>query len=220
MNNATTIPEYVTKTWQEGAFPGRAYRLSARVALPILRGLEQGADKLIRLGAGNGTNVAFRNFNLKIWPAATTWNKAGLYIAAKVHGTTPRGFNPASDKADWQCDCVELYFNPTINNQFTHARYGPADFHVICSVHGGKNTRDVVHLDWRGVEAPSAQFGNTFVKPHSIRMHSIRNARGYRVVIFVPWTDFPPTFKPKAGSFMGFSLSVRDMPKLIASFVG
>ncbi len=225
------------------AFPAVTLDQRVPVTLPIISGLQRGADAPVRLGIRIGSKLVVHSFRLKVWPAghntrpptlgqhasgwkhlvfrrlskwaqaSITWNRRGLYIAAKVHDTTPRGFNPSSGKADWQADGVELYFNPTINNQFTHARYGPADFQVICAVRGGKGTINIAQIAWRGHEPSSSHYHNLFAKPHTVVMQSSRNARGYRVVIYVPWKDFPPTFKPRAGNFLGFGLSVRDMSK-------
>ncbi len=235
------------QAWRLGAslavYPAIPLDHTARVVFPILAGLGEGAEGAIRLGAAGGASVAWRSFNLKVWPAprasvvprwrgqlvgwkrlpfhrlsnwakaAIVWNRSGLYIAAQVRDNTPRGFNPASGQADWQCDSLELYFNPTVNNQFTQRRYGPADFQVICSVRGGPGTRDWVHVAWRGRAASGPGFGNPWVRPDSIRLDSVRTARGYRARILVPWKNFPPAFQPRAGNFLGFSLSVRDVAR-------
>ncbi len=75
----------------------------------------------------------------------------------------------------------------------------------------GKGTKNIAHIAWRGNEPPSSLYHNPFAKPHTIHIQSSRNARGYRVVILIPWKDFPPTFKPRTGNFLGFGMSVRDM---------
>ncbi len=233
--------------WRFGAsmatYPAIPLDHTVPVKFPILAGLNQGADKPLRLGADSGADVVSQTFDLKVWPAdkvataptleaglagwnpssfhrlsdwakaAIVWDAQGLYVAVQADDRTPCNFQPSSGKADWQSDSVELYFNPDINSQFRQPQYGPSACQVICPVSGEGSVKDVVHVAWRGFQPPSPQFGNTFVKPGSIHARSVRDARGYHMVIFVPWTNFPPTLKPAEGSYLGFSLSVRDMSR-------
>lgn len=210
---------------------------------PMSAGLETGAVGPLKLGVDNSKGMAVKTFDMKVWPAgkangtvkidgdlsqwdassfrplsdwasaAIRWDDAGLYVAAKVDDTTPRSYQETPGKADWQSDSVELYFNPQIEASLQNPAFGPGDFQLICSVRGGGDSRDTAHVAWRGDRPGDKLYGNKFAKPDSIQITSQRDARGYRLVIFIPWSNFPPEWKTAPGNFMGFSMAIRDVDK-------
>ena len=218
-------------------FQGVGMDQEKRFLFPITAGLEKGVGDSVQIGLDGDKGMITYRQPLRIWAAAPRkgevkldgnvqewnpasfrplepwvsaaiqWDNRGLWVAAKVQDATPRNFQEAAGKEAWQSDSLELFFNPAIEDSYKDRRIGPGDCQVICSVRGGGDSKDAVDA-----QGGPAGINKTLDKA-SIKMVSQRDADGYAIEIFVPWSNFPGSFMPAPGSFLGFDLSVRDVDR-------
>ena len=140
---------------------------------------------------------------------AGAWNSDGLYFAFRVHDTTPQ--QTVSKTEPWRSDSIELYFNPSIEHSFHNGDFYPGDAQIICPMPGLRDSSSTVSTTYRGQPPGSDLNKSPRMVPQTIQLATRRIDGGYTMEIFVPWKNFPESFTPGVGNFMGFSMAVRDV---------